>query len=336
MTYNYNAPWHTLKTVCLGRSYSSSFYSEIKNSKIRELLMQIAIETEEDYTNIQLTLKQAGVEVVRPSIPESSILNYADVNGRITHLTANSFTLIPRPPMQPRDSQLIIGSTLIATNDEIHAYSDVLDINCAITVDDGLYFDAPYVTVIGQDLIVDRRDQPWLDSYIQKQFPNHRVTAVDIGGHNDAVFATIKPGVIISTYDHTNYSDTFPNWDVFYVDRQSWNAIPEWRKLKHSNAGKWWMPGEENNTEFTIFVETWLTNWLGYVEETVFDVNMLMLDEHTVLVNNYNKEVFEFFKKHRVEPIIAPFRHRFFWDGGIHCITSDFYREGESECYINR
>ena len=96
------------------------------------------------------------------------------------------------------------------------------------------------------------------------------------------------------------------------------------------------MPGEESNTEFTSFVETWLTNWLGYVEETVFDVNMLSLDEHTVLVNNYNKEVFEFFKLHHIEPVVAPFRHRFFWDGGIHCITSDLYRAGEAECYIRR
>jgi hypothetical protein len=151
------------------------FYSEIKNSKIRELLMQIAVETEEDYANIQHILEQVGVEVVRPTIPESSIIDYIDVNGRITHSAAKSFTLIPRPPMQPRDSQLIIGSKFIATNNEIHAYGDVLDIDNAVTIDNGLSFDAPYVTVIGQDLIVDRRDQPWLDSYIKKQFPNQNV-----------------------------------------------------------------------------------------------------------------------------------------------------------------
>jgi hypothetical protein len=336
MIYNYNAPWHTLKKVCLGRSYSPEFYSEIKNSKIKDLLMKIAQETEEDYSNIQTVLEQANVEVVRPIIPEDSILNYIDVNGCITHAVANSFTLIPRPPMQPRDSQLIVGADLIATNNEITAYGDVMDITDAITLKHGLSFDAPYVTVIGNDLIVDRRDQPWLDSFIQKQFPDRRVTAVDIGGHNDAVFAPIKPGVIISTYDNTNYSETFPDWEVFYVERQSWNAIPEWRKLKHSNAGKWWMPGEETNTEFTEFVETWLTNWLGYVEETVFDVNMLVLNERTVMVNNYNQEVFEFLKRRNVEPIVAPFRHRFFWDGGIHCITSDLYREGEAETYIQR
>jgi arginine deiminase len=123
---------------------------------------------------------------------------------------------------------------------------------------------------------------------------------------------------------------------VLYIENQSWNAIPTWRKLKHNNAGKWWMPGEEHNVEFTQFVETWLTNWVGQVEETVFDVNMLAINDRLVLVNNYNQQVFDFLKQHGIEAVVAPFRHRFFWDGGIHCITSDLVRDGEPEYYINR
>ena len=70
------------------------------------------------------------------------------------------------------------------------------------------------------------------------------------------------------------------------------------------------------------------------VEETVFDVNMLSIDEHTIICNNYNKEVFEYFKKHKVEPVVYNFRHRYFWDGGVHCITQDLYREGKMEDYF--
>jgi len=44
--------------------------------------------------------------------------------------------------------------------------------------------------------------------------------------------------------------------------------------------------------------------------------------------------MFDFFKQQHVEPIITPFRHRFFWDGGIHCITNDIYRAGEAETYV--
>lgn len=333
MLHNYNAPWHQLKTVCLGKSYDPAFYADIKNSKIRDTLTKIATETEEDYLGIQKTLVELGVNVVRPSLDSRSIMDFVDSGtGQINHSIANSFTLIPRPPMQPRDSQLIIGNRLIGTNAEINCFTDILGPVEAAPIQ----FDAPYVTVIGKDLIVDRRDQPLLDGYIREQFPGHRVTAVDIGGHNDAVFAPVKPGVIVSTYYNTNYADTFPGWDVLYIENQSWNAVPEWRKFKHSNAGKWWMPGEADNTEFAGFVETWLNNWVGYVEETVFDVNMLVVNERTVLVNNYNKSVFDYLKKHGMEAIVTPFRHRFFWDGGIHCITSDLYREGQAEVYIKR
>jgi hypothetical protein len=98
--------------------------------------------------------------------------------------------------------------------------------------------------------------------------------------------------------------------------------------------GSWWVPGEEDNDDFRWFVEYWLKDWVGYVEESVFDVNVLVLDEHHVCVSTYNKEVFDFLKKHKIEPIIVPWRHRYFWDGGLHCITLDLYREGNQIDYF--
>ena len=103
---------------------------------------------------------------------------------------------------------------------------------------------------------------------------------------------------------------------------------------KDQVKGKWWVPGQEDNHEFTHFVETWLQDWVGYAEESVFDVNVLMLDESHVCVSNYNATAFEFFKKHKIEPIIVPWRHRYFWDGGLHCITLDLNREGTQEDYF--
>jgi hypothetical protein len=91
---------------------------------------------------------------------------------------------------------------------------------------------------------------------------------------------------------------------------------------------------EENNENLINYVETWLRDWVGYVEETVFEINMLSLDDGHVVVNNYNKEVFDFLKKHRIEPIICSQRHRWFWDGGVHCITQDLERAGGMDDYF--
>jgi hypothetical protein len=141
--------------------------------------------------------------------------------------------------------------------------------------------------------------------------------------------------VILSLLDIQTYKNTFPGWDVCYLPDQSWAKVDKFVTLKKKNKGKWWVPGEEANDEFTYFVETWLQDWVGYVEETVFDVNVLVLDEHHVCVPNANNEqVNAFLKKHKMEPVHIPWRHRYFWDGGLHCITLDLYRNGSQQDYF--
>ena len=336
MTIKFNAPWHQLKHVWVGASYLPEFYSTIKNSYIRDSLQKIARETEEDYLNLINVLTQFSIKVERPEInPDLTILDCVNDAGRLDYVSANSLTLLPRPPMQPRDSMLIVGNTMLEANKGLHWFDPLiqkLDLDADHIVRNiHKEFDAPLVTVIGNHLIVDCREHEWLGDYIQSVCPDRKVVPVMIGGHNDAVFCPVAPGLIVSTYHHSNYSNTFPGWEVKYIENQSWDAIPGWRKFKHSNLMKWWVPDSDNNVEFAQFVNTWLSHWLGYVEETVFDVNMLQINPNTVLVNNYNKELFSWFATKNIEPIIVPFRHRFFWDGGIHCVTADLYREGDTD-----
>ena len=70
------------------------------------------------------------------------------------------------------------------------------------------------------------------------------------------------------------------------------------------------------------------------MEETVFDVNMLIIDPKNVLVVNYNKALFECLERYGITAHVVPFRHRFFWDGGLHCVTSDLHREGQMKNYF--
>ena len=154
------------------------------------------------------------------------------------------------------------------------------------------------------------------------------------GYHNDGAFTIVKPGCIVTLYDEQDYATEFPGWDVLYLPDQSWSKVDPFMQMKNKVGGRWWLKGEEHNNELINFVNTWLNDWVGYVEETVFDINMLTIDQNTIICNNYNKEVFAHFKKHKVEPIIFNFRHRYFWDGGVHCITQDLYREGTMEDYL--
>ena len=50
---------------------------------------------------------------------------------------------------------------------------------------------------------------------------------------------------------------------------------------------RWYLDKEMNNIPLTNFVEKYLKDWVGYMEESIFEVNMLSVDENTILSLNY-------------------------------------------------
>ena len=132
-----------------------------------------------------------------------------------------------------------------------------------------------------------------------------------------------------------NLAADFPGWDVCKVwDSSIWAAM-EVGKFKYERSpGAWYVQGQTPTPEFTDFVNTYLSKWTGFVAETVFDVNMLVVDPKNVIVFSYNKQVFDALDRYGITPHIVPFRHRYFWDGGIHCVTSDLDRQGTMQDYF--
>lgn len=386
--YNIWNKWDKLKTVMLGQCYPPSFFKDIKNDRIRDALIKISEETIEDLENFEQILKKFGCQVIRPEIdPSENIMNYINKEGALVS--------VPRSPLQPRDTQLVVGNELFYVLDDHPSIKKKLDEYNSInpnrlffdtsskielfpkmsekrfqlvagadwlTYEDYLrddYFsripvhileeirtftqhiiNAPSITVVGKDIYLDiyglqdnsiSNTPNLIDKKVSENF---RLNYLSISGHNDGCFHTLKPGAILSIFEVQTYENTFPGWDVCYLENQSWDLVEDFLRLKKKVNGKWWVPGEENNDEFTHFVETWLQDWVGYVEETVFDVNVLVLDENHVCVNNLNPTVIDFLKKHKMEPVYIPWRHRYFWDGGLHCITLDLCREGTQEDYF--
>jgi N-dimethylarginine dimethylaminohydrolase len=202
----------------------------------------------------------------------------------------------------------------------------------------GTNLNSAQVTRIGKDLYLGTVEgSNFNKKYAESLIPslmNYRCHIVNVEGHADGTFCPVKPGLIVSLRDIPTYKDTFPGWEVIYLPYQSWDRVKPFLDLKSKNKGKWWVPGQEFNDDFTDYVETWMSHWVGYVEETVFDVNMLVIDENNVICNNYNEQVFRAFERHNITPHIVNFRHRYFWDGGLHCITSDIHREGVQKDYF--
>jgi hypothetical protein len=217
-------------------------------------------------------------------------------------------------------------------------FNDILTNGTEIFTDVPWYlcnFNTATIFQIGRDIYVGNeyhnQDTTHLMEKIRQHYPNYRWHAIDTAGHADGTYSPVKPGLIISSYDipGSDYNKLFPDWEVVYVPNENkLGLIDPFVELKKKNGGKWWVHDQPIDDDFVDYVEEYLNHWVGYVEETVFDVNMLVIDEKNVICGSYNKIIFDAFERYGITPHIVNFRHSHFWDAGIHCITSDISRTG--------
>jgi len=365
--------WDPLKTCIVGRSYPPEFYSWIRIPHVRKLFEKIAVETEEDYQCLIKKLKEFDVKILRPTVsraadafingkylpppmtPRDYMIMIGDIFYKGYNLNFSDFYNTVKDSSWP-DCQTIeefnnLPNHIKTECNEVHgltklinfysSYNHIFDyIKQTNIIKSTGISKAPgaFITRVGKDLYFGTdsyaQDCSVYKQHIDKEFPSYRNHIVNTGGHSDGVFCPVCPGLIISLNDVPTYADTFPGWEVVYLPNQSWDAVRPFLELKTKNKGKWWIPGFENDQSVIDTVEQWLGHWTGYVEETVFDVNMLIVDPKNVIVFNYNKQVFDALDRYGITPHVVPFRHRYFWDGGIHCVTSDLHREGGMQDYF--
>jgi len=339
-TVNSYTSWQPLEEVIVGRTYDPEYFDFIDDAQVRNQLQQILFETIEDLNNLQHTIEIYGARVRRPNLPNRDQFQTWQTSGAGA----------PIPPLTPRDWQITLGPKLLRVlpvvelNDICASYGDqVIDPYGGIWKPDCILngASASCIVRVGRDIFFDNSDflkpeqSRWIiDNLLGSQYRIHEAIT---DGHGDAVFAILKPGVILSSkHDvHLDLAGDFPDWDVCKIwDSSIWAAM-EVGKFKEENFnGAWYVQGQTPTPEFRTFVDTYLKKWTGFVSETVFDVNCLVLDESHVIFSAYNKEVFDFCKKHRIEPIICELRHSYFWDGGVSCCTQDIRRHGGLETYL--
>ena len=201
-------------------------------------------------------------------------------------------------------------------------------------------FWAPTVTRCGDRLIVDTEDVQNLNIILGHMYPQFKTPTVAIGGHNDGTFCTPKPGLVICApwVDKNIFAKTFPGWDIMTIENPAIMTDDfgkGWGHQKKQNAGRWWHPESDANPDFSKYVNSWLSKWVGLAEESIFEVNMLSVSPNVILSMNYQKEVNDKLKQHNIEPVYCRFRHRNFWDAGLHCLTVDTVREGRMQNYFD-
>ena len=314
-----------LKEVWVGDCYPEHFAEAIDPAH-RDLFYKITEHTKRDLDQLVRKLNELGVVVQRPEF--ENIDNFLDYND----------TLL-KPPICPRDWALTLNDTLYITPqypDSFTSFESTVDLyrsnNQKVQVldrtipDPMCYMVFPSVVRAGVDLFIDVTQESILElikPVLDELAKEYRVHISHTGDHSDAVFCPVAPGQIFSTHYRQEYENTFPGWDVFFLTDTTK------KRTENGNNGKWWLPGED----FAQFSDQVFERWTGDSRETVFEVNMLVVDEHNIICIAEDDRACKKLESIGITPHVIDFKTRGFWDGGIHCITLDIHREGNKLDY---
>lgn len=318
-----------LKEVWLGDCYPQNFYDHFESQE-RDFFYEITERTKNDLQKVHTLLENLNIVVRRPEFV--SIDAFVDFEDNLC-----------KPPICPRDWAMTLNDTLYicpqyASGVEPWAktITEYIDHGQKVKIldrslpDPMAYLGFPSTVRVGKDIHIDIRQQsgPAYEYFMtaaQELAQQYRVHITHTGDHNDGIFCPIRPGQIFSTHYRQHYSKSFPGWDVFF--------LPDTTKKRYNYyPGSWWVPGMDYQI-FNSSVVKKAQSWIGDATETVFEVNMLVIDEKNVVCIAEDDAACRRMEQLGITPHVVDFSTRGFWDGGIHCITVDICREGDCEDY---
>jgi hypothetical protein len=316
---NSNFGFTPLKEVWLGDCYPESFYDHLPN-EIADPFKQITQWTKEDTGKLQTFLESRGIVVRRPVF--TGIDDYID-----------DFDNLVRPPVTPRDHYLVLDKTLYSLHNKLKKdpwqhwleYYRSQNYDVQIPVEMSINCMCPPALVrIGKDLYLDHDSHPhvwgFMSEWMIESAKQYRINICSTAGHSDGVFCPVAPGCLVASHYKDDYSQSFPGWEVFKIPNN----------LHNFNSPKdWWIKDQKinNNRAFSQHIQSQAAKWVGNFKETVFEVNMLVLDEKNVVAMKDYPPLTQWLKQRGITLHCINLRTRSFWDGGWHCFTLDIHRE---------
>lgn len=330
-TINSHTGFQPLKEVWLGDTYPDHFFDHLKNHQLRDLCLQVSDMTRKDLSLIQAKLESFGVKVCRPNF-DHGIDAYLDDQDNLL-----------KPPICPRDWAITLADTLYILpqypsgvqpwHKDLDRYRDdgqKVKILSRFTDDPEpwCYLVYPSFVRMGIDLFIDynKRDHVMEKNTMlvaHELAKDYRVHVSGTGEHADAIFCPVRPGQIVTSHYRNSYDIGWPGWDVL--------SLPNTTR-GNGGGGKWFIPG----VNYSHFNETLLcpiVDWVGDSRETVFEVNMLVIDESNSLCLAYDEKIKQQLESRGIHLHATDFRARGFWDGGLHCLTLDIQRQGTRQDY---
>lgn len=316
---NANMPWHQRDLHAI--NYADK--SEIPKSELGYFDQKVYEETEEDLENLVSLLKSCYVQVYRPELIETT---QTISNGYWT--TDQYYTFCPR------DTMTVIGDTIIeapmtlrSRQFETTAYKKLFikymnggakwvsapkprltdecyqrdDLNKLTLTNAEPVFDAANILRHNDDILYlnsntgNYQGYIWLKNFLGSKYKVHFLENMYSYSHIDSTIAILRDGLVLvnpSRVTKDNLPSLFKGWDVIYS--------PPMVDIGFYKAAR-------------------ASVWVG--------INLLSIDENTVIVDSRQKELIKELKKYKIDALDAKIRHSRTLGGSFHCVTCDIRRK---------
>jgi hypothetical protein len=344
--------WDPLEKIIIGRSYIPGDIDWAIDESIRDSFNIILEETNQDLDNLSKFLTDRNVEVFRPTV--------SVYNNVVNH--SNFKISLPTAPIIPRDQYLVYGNTVYQTytsmpdryQDSINYYSIFQQL-----FDNGANWISQPPPVLTN---LDHTKNWWEDGgSIYNNYSDrmlwHTATMFKCG--DTLITNTAGPGTSrglawmqrnlpnaniidnrhtrMENWGHIDHGWFMTDDDTVFCKSKRWVPV-SLRNKTIIEIGKYITPfkfqeyvGDFSNTAGKFspeWINKYLNQWKGYMQETHFDTNVLVLDSKNILFANEQPKLFKFIEGLGINCHVALQRHGMFWDAGIHCLTLDIQRKG--------
>jgi glycine amidinotransferase len=172
-------------------------------------------------------------------------------------------------------------------------------------------FDAACFTRCGRDifwqpdLVSNELGAEWLRRHLGPAFRIHRIEFREpIPTHIDTTLVPVRPGVVL-----INPARPCTNGILELFKANGWQVVAAPRSVRTG-------PASARD----------VSNWIS--------MNILMLDERTVIVEQAETPTIELMRSLGCEVITCPFDRVYPFGGGFHCCTADIRRHGKLQSYF--
>jgi|TARA_R110001592_G_C13031317_1_gene738417 hypothetical protein len=300
-----------LKKVLLGSVPTPSTLQKSLKKTIPKSIEKVLEETQEDLDEIKKTYESLGVEVL--SYPVEDYRN--DINVRDGFIVVDDHMFITEKSVSLAPLYDAVGNK---TFSEHH----------------GRY--CPDIYIHDDYAILDRLPKKAYRYWRGKLSQERKIITAFNKGHSDGIYCNVADRIWLTNGNALEYKKHWPDIPVMELSTTNSGLVNYWKPAEdyimkkrelNKTDGRYLVHEHDLSPADLEFVDNYLEKWVGYCEETLFDINMSIIDKNNVMAISQNSLVYDKLESLGVKIHKVPFRHRFFWDGGLHCITNDLVRK---------